>query len=193
MLMLNLVIFGPPGSGKGTQAAHIKENYGLLHLSTGEMLRHEIALKTPLGQEVESLVISGQLVPDELVTEVLKKALAEKMSQGNGFIFDGFPRNGEQAQILEDALNSLNLDITIAINLTASDSELIKRILLRGETSGRADDNEIVIKERLEIYHRNVSDLISFYQKLGKLYEVDGEGSPQEVFERITKLIQKHI
>src|SRR5680860_497407 len=150
--MLNLVIFGPPGSGKGTQATHIKEKYGLIHLSTGEMLRHEIALKTPLGLKVESLVVGGQLVPDELVTEVLKKALTEKMLQGNGFIFDGFPRNGEQAQILEDALKSLNLDINVAIDLTASDSELIKRILLRGETSGRTDDNEIVIKERLEIY-----------------------------------------
>lgn len=191
--MLNLVIFGPPGSGKGTQAAHIKEKYGLLHLSTGEMLRNEIAAKTDLGQKVESFVINGQLVPDELVTEVLKKALAERLSQGNGFIFDGFPRNGEQAQILEDALNSLNLDINIAINLTASDPELIKRILLRGETSGRADDNETVIKDRLEIYRNNVSDLIDFYQERGKLYEVDGEGTPQEVFERITKLIEKHI
>lgn len=193
MLMLNLVIFGPPGSGKGTQAAHIKEKYGLLHLSTGEMLRNEIAAKTDLGQKVESFVINGQLVPDELVTEVLKKALAERLSQGNGFIFDGFPRNGEQAQILEDALNSLNLDINIAINLTASDPELIKRILLRGETSGRADDNETVIKDRLEIYRNNVSDLIDFYQERGKLYEVDGEGTPQEVFEHITKLIEKHI
>ena len=191
--MLNLVIFGPPGSGKGTQATHIKEKYGLLHLSTGEMLRHEIASKTALGLEVENFVINGQLVPDELVTEVLKKALAEKLSQGNGFIFDGFPRNGEQAKILEDALSSLNLDITIAINLVASDTELIRRILLRGETSGRADDNEIVIKERLEIYRKNVSDLITFYKTRNKLYEVHGEGSPQEVFERITQLIEKQI
>lgn len=191
--MLNLVIFGPPGSGKGTQAAYIKEKYGLLHLSTGEMLRHEIALKTDLGLQVENLVINGQLVPDELVTEVLKKALAEKISQGNGFIFDGFPRNSQQAQILETALNFLNLDINIAINLSASDSELIKRILLRGETSGRADDNEIVIKERLEIYRQNVSGLINFYQKLDKLYEVNGEGAPKDVFERITKLIEKHL
>lgn len=189
--MLNLVIFGPPGSGKGTQATHIKEKYGLLHLSTGEMLRKEIASKTPLGQEVESFVISGHLVPDELVTKVLEKALAENMSKGNGFIFDGFPRNDEQAKILEDALTFLNLEITLAINLTASDSELIKRILLRGETSGRADDNEIVIKERLEIYRKNVSDLINFYQTRGKLHEVNGEGSPREVFDKITQLIDR--
>lgn len=189
--MLNLVIFGPPGSGKGTQAAHIQQKYGLMHLSTGEILRKEMALQTALGQEVESFVISGQLVPDELITKVLEKALAENMSHGNGFIFDGFPRNGEQAQILEDALSPLGLEINLAINLTASDSELIKRILLRGETSGRADDNEIVIKERLEIYHKNVSDLINFYQTRGKLFEVHGEGSPKEVFERITKLIDQ--
>ena len=191
--MLNLVIFGPPGSGKGTQATHIKEKYGLLHLSTGEMLRHEIASKTALGLEIENIVSSGQLVPDELVTEVLQKALAEKMSQGNGFIFDGFPRNEDQAQILEDALNSLNLEVNIAINLTVSEPELIKRILLRGETSGRADDNEIVIKERLEIYRKNADKLIKFYQNLDKLYEVNGEGSPQEVFQRITKLVEKTL
>lgn len=191
--MLNLVIFGPPGSGKGTQATHIKEKYGLLHLSTGEMLRHEIASKTALGLEIENIVSSGQLIPDELVTEVLQKALAEKMSQGNGFIFDGFPRNEDQAQILEDALNSLNLEVNIAINLTVSEPELIKRILLRGETSGRADDNEIVIKERLEIYRKNADKLIKFYQNLDKLYEVNGEGSPQEVFQRITKLVEKTL
>lgn len=189
--MLNLVIFGAPGSGKGTQASYIREKYSLLHLSTGEMLRKEIASETILGQEVKSFVTSGQLVPDELVTRVLEKSLADSMSEGNGFIFDGFPRNGEQAKILENALSSLNLEINIAINLKASDSELIKRILLRGETSGRADDNEIVIKERLEIYRKNVSDLINFYQTRGKLNEVNGEGSPEEVFDRITKLIDR--
>ncbi len=189
--MLNLVIFGPPGYGKGTQAAHIKEKYGLLPLSTGEILRKEIALKTDLGQKVESFVVSGKLVPDELVSEVLKKALAVNLSQANGFIFDGFPRNGEQAQILETALASLDLKIDLAVNLTASDSELVKRILLRGETSGRADDNEIVIKERLEIYRENVSDLMKFYQTRGKLREVYGEGSPQDVFDRVIELIDK--
>lgn len=189
--MLNLVIFGPPGSGKGTQAMHIKEKYGLLPLSTGEILRKEIALKTNLGQQVEGFMASGQLVPDELMSAVLKKALEANLSQGNGFIFDGYPRNGAQAQILEEALASLGLTIDLTINLTASDPELIKRILLRGQTSGRADDNEIVIKERLEIYRANVSDLIDFYQTRGKLHEVNGEGSPQEVFDRVIEIIDK--
>jgi adenylate kinase len=189
--MLNLVIFGPPGSGKGTQAHHIKEKYGLLPLSTGEILRKEMAAKTDLGKKVEDFVVNGKLVPDELMSEVLKKALLVNLSQANGFIFDGFPRNGEQAIILEEALASLDLKIDLAIDLTASDPELIKRILLRGETSGRADDNEIVIKERLEIYREHVSDLIDFYQTRGKLHEVNGEGSPQEVFDRIIEIIDR--
>lgn len=189
--MLNLVIFGPPGSGKGTQASHIKEKYGLLPLSTGEILRKEIALKTELGQQVEGFMAAGQLVPDELMSEVLKRALTSNLSEANGFIFDGFPRNGKQAQMLEDALSSLGLKIDLAINLTASDPELIKRIILRGQTSGRADDNETVIKERLEIYREHVSDLINFYQTRDKLHEVNGEGSPQEVFDRVIELIDK--
>jgi len=189
--MLNLVIFGPPGSGKGTQSTHILKKYGLLHLSTGEMLRKEISSQTDLGKNVEKFVVSGQLVPDELVTEVLKNELAKNIDKGNGFIFDGFPRNEEQAQILENALSTLNLEINLAINLVASDKELIKRILLRGETSGRADDNQEVIKERLEIYHQNVEGLINFYQTRNKLYEVHGEDSPAEVFERIVKLIDE--
>lgn len=189
--MLNLVIFGPPGSGKGTQAHHIKEKYGLLPLSTGEILRKEMAAKTDLGKKVEEFVINGQLVPDELMSEVLKKALVVNLSQANGFIFDGFPRNEVQALILEEALASLDLKIDLAINLTASDPELIKRVLLRGETSGRADDNEIVIKERLEIYREHVSDLIDFYQTRGKLHEVNGEGSPQEVFDRVIEIIDQ--
>ena len=189
--MLNLVIFGPPGSGKGTQSVHIQKKYGLLHLSTGEMLRREISSQTVLGKTVEEFVTSGQLVPDELVTEVLKSELAKNLDKGNGFIFDGFPRNSEQAQILENALATLNLEINLAINLVVPDAELIKRILLRGETSGRADDNQEVIKDRLEIYREHVANLIDFYQTRNKLKEINGEDSPAEVFERITKLIDE--
>lgn len=193
IIMLNLVIFGPPGSGKGTQATHIKEKYGLKHLSTGEMLRHEVALKTPLGLEVGELINNGQLVSDELMTEVLKNTVSEKIDTVKGFIFDGFPRTGNQAKLLEEVLKSFNEETDVVINLTVSDNELIKRIILRGETSGRADDNETIIKERLEIYRQNVDDIIKFYQKIGKLYEVNGEGTPQEVFSRITELIDKHL
>ncbi len=191
--MLNLVIFGPPGSGKGTQAVHIKEKYGLKHISTGEMLRHEIALKTPLGSEVGELINNGHLVSDELMTAVLKNAVAEKIGTVQGFIFDGFPRTGNQAKSLEEVLESFNEEIDVVISLRVSDDELIKRIILRGETSGRADDNEAVIRERLEIYHKNVDDIMDFYKNNGKLHEVDGEGAPQEVFARITKLIDRYL
>lgn len=189
--MLNLVIFGPPGSGKGTQSTHIQQKYGLLHFSTGEMLRKEISSQTDLGKNVEKFIVNGQLVPDKLVTEILKNELAKNLNKGNGFIFDGFPRNSQQAQMLENALSDLNLEINLAINLVASDKELIKRILLRGETSGRVDDNQEVIQERLEIYRENVADLINFYQTRNKLKEVSGENSPTEVFKIITKLIKQ--
>lgn len=189
--MLNLVIFGPPGSGKGTQATYLKEKYELYHLSTGEILRQEIAAKTELGQKAAAFVNSGQLVPDELVGEIIKKVLLEKINHESGFIFDGYPRNGKQALTLENILSSLGLKIDLALDLTASDEELIKRIVLRGQTSGRTDDNEAVVKERLEIYHENADDLVSFYENRHLLHEVDGEGEPAVVFSRINQLIEQ--
>jgi len=189
--MLNLVIFGPPGSGKGTQAVHIQNKYGLIPLSTGEMLRQEVAAQSDLSQIVSDCMASGQLVPDEMISQILKKAIKNNLAQGNGFIFDGFPRNGEQAQILENILKELGMEIGLAINLSASDPELIRRIILRGHSSGRIDDNEEVVKERLIVYRDNVNDLLDFYQKRNLLKEINGEGTPQEVFDKIIELIDK--
>ena len=185
--MINLIFFGPPGSGKGTQSDLLQEMLKIISISTGGILRHEIALKTPLGLEVDNLVASGQLVPDELVTEVLKKALAEKISQGNGFLFDGFPRNIEQAKTLEKILASFNLKLDLVIGLKVSEQELIDRLLIRGETEKRSDDNIETIKKRLNIYNAESDSVINFYKE--KFVEIDGEGTTEEVFNRILNAI----
>lgn len=187
--MINLVFFGPPGSGKGTQSELLQEAFNIIQISTGEILRHEIALKTPLGKEVEDIISRGDLVSDPLVAEVLKKALAEKMSQGNGFIFDGFPRNENQAKILEEILTSLNLELSLVINLKVKEEELIKRLLIRGEIEKRSDDNPETIKNRLKIYETESGSVINFYKN--KLFELSGEGSPDEIFNRLSDTINK--
>jgi adenylate kinase len=187
--MINLIFFGPPGSGKGTQSARIQETFNIIQISTGNILRHEIALKTPLGKSIEDTISRGELVSDELVTEVLKKALAEKMSQGNGFIFDGFPRNGEQAKILEKILSSLNLELNLVINLKVSEQELINRLLIRGEVEKRSDDNIETIKKRLKIYESESDSIIRFYGD--KLLEISGEGAQEEIFNHLYGVIKK--
>lgn len=190
--MFNLIIFGPPGSGKGTQAKLIEAEYGLIHISTGEMLRREISLQSDLGQEVEKFVKNGLLVPDELMSAVLKKDLSKKIHLKKGFILDGFPRNREQALILEKIFSDLKIRLKLAIDLTASDEELVKRLVLRGKISGRVDDREDVIKDRLRIYHQNVKDLIDFYATQNKLLRVNGEGDPENIFSKIKKILDKY-
>ena len=190
--MLNLIIFGPPGSGKGTQAKLIESEYDLLHISTGEILRKEISLQSELGQEVEKFVKNGLLVPDELMSAVLKKDLSEKINLKKGFILDGFPRNKEQALILEEIFADLKIKVDLAIDLTANDEELIKRLVLRGKLSGRADDKEDIIKDRLKIYHKNIKDLIDFYASQNKLLRINGEGSPEDIFSRIKSTLNEH-
>lgn len=190
--MLNLVIFGPPGSGKGTQAAYLATKYNLVHLSTGAILRQEIISGSKLGNEVKSFMSQGELVPDELMSQVVAEAAAENLSLGGGLIFDGYPRNGEQALVLDGIVDQLKTKIDLALNLTASDEELVKRVLLRAATSKRVDDTEEIIRHRLKVYQEHAENLISFYREQNKLIEIAGEGQPLEVLQRIVEAIDNY-
>ena len=190
--MLNLIIFGAPGSGKGTQSTLIKDKYNLLHLSTGDLLRAEIAEKTELGILADSYISKGQLVPDKMIISILDKALHEKEKNGSysGFILDGFPRTIAQAEALEEILEKRGKEITLLIDLNVDETELVTRILKRGETSGRADDNPETIKSRLAVYHEKTHPLIDFYKNKGKHRAVHGMGTLEEIFKRICEVIK---
>lgn len=189
--MLNIVLFGPPGAGKGTQSQHIVEKFKLIHLSTGDLLRSEIAAGTPLGQEAKLLMDDGKLVPDEVVIGMIDNKLKAN-KDANGFIFDGFPRTTEQAKSLDNLLKNNDDSISGMIALEVPDEELISRLLERGKESGRADDqNEEVIKNRLKVYNDQTAVLKDFYSKQGKFQEINGLGTIEEVFGRIENAIEK--
>lgn len=188
--MLNIVLFGPPGAGKGTQSQYIVEKFKLIHLSTGDLLRSEIAAGTPLGKEAKLLMDDGKLVPDEVVIGMIDNKL-QANKHANGFIFDGFPRTTEQAKALDDLLKSNDDSISGMIALEVPDEELISRLLERGKDSGRADDqNEDVIKNRLKVYNDQTAVLKNFYSKQGKFQEINGLGTIEEVFGRIENAIE---
>ena len=190
--MINIVIFGPPGAGKGTQSEHILEKFKLVHISTGDLFRANIKGETELGMKAKSFMDKGELVPDEVTIGMLK-AKVEENPHANGFIFDGFPRTTPQAEALDDLLNSLNTSISVCLSLQVPDEELVARLLNRGKTSGRADDaNEDVIKNRLAVYMRETAPLKAYYEAQGKLAEVDGVGSIEEIFGRLASAIDSH-
>ncbi len=189
--MLNIVLFGPPGAGKGTQSNKLTDHYKLIHLSTGDLLRSETKAGTPLGLEAKSLIDAGKLVPDEIVVEMIRKKLFDNRG-ANGFIFDGFPRTTEQAQALDGLLLEMDESITLMLALDVPEEELIKRLLERGKESGRADDqNEEVIKKRLQVYKQETMVLKDYYQKQNKFHNIDGLGSIQEIFTRLGDVINK--
>lgn len=179
--MFNLVLFGPPGSGKGTQSAKIIEKYNLAHISTGDILREEVAKESPLGTEAKKFMDQGMLVPDEVVIGMISSKLDENSSV-SGFIFDGFPRTVAQAQALDNLLDFKNNPINIVLSLIVTEQELKSRLITRGESSGRSDDNEEVIMKRIKEYHAKTSPVADYYKSKSKLVEVKGEGTVDEIF-----------
>lgn len=168
--MLNVVLFGPPGSGKGTQSAKLIEKYGLVHLSTGDILRAELAAQTELGKEAKRYMDKGELVPDHVVIGMIGRKLDEN-GRVNGFIFDGFPRTTSQAEALDTLLTGKNTSITLMVALEVPHEELVKRLLNRGKESGRADDQNVeVIENRIRVYHRETAPVIRYYEAQKKFF-----------------------
>lgn len=188
--MLNVIIFGAPGSGKGTQSEMIIGKYGLHHISTGEILRKEMKEKTQLGIEAEKYIEKGQLVPDELIILMLKNIL-ESQPHAKGYILDGFPRTLTQGEELDKMLKEKGMDITIVLNLSVEEDELVQRLLKRGELCGRSDDNQEVIQSRLNVYRDQTEPLKDYYKKRGKLYTIKGTGSVEDIFENIAEVLDR--
>ena len=184
--MLNIVIFGAPGSGKGTQSDKLIEHYNLFHISTGDVLRDNIRRGTDLGKTAKEYIDQGQLVPDELIIDILAQVLDEnKDNASEGVIFDGFPRTIPQAEALEGLLADRGTQIDAVVGLEVPEEELIKRILLRGQQSGRSDDNEETARKRLEVYHNQTSPLKAYYQEQGKYRAINGMGTIDGIFDLI--------
>lgn len=187
--MFNVILFGPPGSGKGTQSERLVEKYGLVHLSTGNLLREEIANKTPLGMEAKNFMDKGQLVPDEVVIGMIDSAL-DHHKDAAGFLFDGFPRTAAQAQALDKLLALRKEEINIVLALEVTEEELVKRLLHRGKTSGRSDDSdEIVIRKRFSVYSNDTAPVADYYKKAHKFKAIEGEGSVDEIFAALRQAI----
>jgi adenylate kinase len=191
--MFNLILFGPPGSGKGTQSEKIISKYGLKHLSTGDLLRSEISRHTPLGVEAKRVMDKGQLVPDEVVIGMICSALDENPN-AKGFLFDGFPRTSKQAEALDKLMDKKNASISVMLALEVSEEELVKRLLKRGETSGRSDDNnESVIRNRIVEYQTKTAVVADYYRRFGKVVMVEGEGTVEEIFNALCSQIDARI
>lgn len=189
--MTNLILFGPPGSGKGTQAEKLVEKYGLLHISTGDLFRYEMGNNTPLGLKAKSYMEKGALVPDEVTIGMLKNKV-EANPDVEGIIFDGFPRTIAQAQALDAMLAEKGTQVDILIALVADDEEIVNRILGRGKTSGRADDNnEAIIRNRIAVYKQETSPVFEYYAQQGKSVQINGIGEIEEITARLSAEVDK--
>jgi adenylate kinase len=187
--MFNLVLFGPPGSGKGTQSNLIIEKYQLIHISTGDILRQEVAANTPLGIEAKKFMDAGALVPDEVVIGMIGSKLDEN-ENATGYIFDGFPRTVAQANALDKLLEFKKAPINIVLSLEVPEEELIKRLVTRGESSGRSDDNAETAKKRFVEYQEKTAPVANFYDDQNKLVKILGVGSLEEIFHKLCNEIQ---
>ncbi len=189
--MINLVLFGPPGAGKGTQATFLAKEYQLIHLSTGDILREEIAENTEIGRKTKDLICRGELVPDDIVIELIRHKL-DKNPTANGFLFDGFPRTVPQAEALDTLLVHYGRSVSAMLSLEVDKEELINRLMNRGTTSGRSDDsNRPVIENRIEVYNQKTAPLIHYYQNAGKYEAINGLGSIEDITGRLKSTIER--
>ena len=187
---MNIVLFGGPGSGKGTQSEKLIEKYGIHHISTGEVLRDHIKRETDLGKIAKSYIDEGQLIPDDLMIQILDSVLEEAKDKP-GVIFDGFPRTIPQAEALKDLLKKRGKALHAVVGLEVPDDELVQRMINRGKMTGRADDNEETIKKRLKVYHTQTSPLKDHYKKQNKYIAIDGNKEIDKIFESIVKELEK--
>jgi adenylate kinase len=190
--MFNLILFGPPGSGKGTQACKIAEKYGFGHISTGEIFRREMKNETELGLKVKGIVERGELVPDEVLVEILEAGIRAK-GVVEGMIFDGYPRTLQQADDLGILMQKKNDTIDIVLSLEVNDKEIIDRLLKRAQKEGRKDDTREVIENRIEVYNKQTQPLIDYYKERGVFASVNGIGTIDEIFDGICKVIDKKL
>ncbi|MEY8687100.1 adenylate kinase [Bacteroides sp. AN502(2024)] len=188
--MLNIVIFGAPGSGKGTQSERIVEKYGINHISTGDVLRAEIKNGTELGKTAKGYIDQGQLIPDELMIDILASVF-DSFKDSKGVIFDGFPRTIAQAEALKKMLKERGQDVSVMLDLEVPEEELMVRLIKRGKDSGRADDNEETIKKRLHVYHSQTAPLIDWYKNEKKYQHINGLGTMEAIFADICKAVDK--
>jgi len=186
--MLNLILCGAPGSGKGTQSAFIAEKYGLEHLSTGDVLRREIASGSALGKEIDELIAGGNLVPDAKMIRIIEHFIDSRAADCKGIIFDGYPRTVEQAVALEDILEKRGMSATM-LDLWVDEEKILTRLLERGKISGRADDNEQTIKKRLEVFHAVTKSVCYFYLRMRNYFAINGNGTMEETFAQIDAIV----
>ncbi len=190
--MLNIALFGPPGAGKGTQSEFLIKTYNLFYISTGDLLRKETANKSKLGLEAQGIIASGGLVSDEIIVQIIEKTITDH-SDANGFLFDGFPRTYIQAYILEGLMLKLHTSLDCLISLAVPEDESVSRLLKRGQSSGRSDDNETVIRNRLKEYNEKTLPVLQFYKDKGIFHEIDGTKSIEEVNSDVTKIIKNEL
>ena len=187
--MLNIILFGPPGAGKGTQAKFLIKNSGLIHLSTGDLLRHEIAASTSLGLQAKSFMDQGELVPDAVVIGMIRNKLQANPG-ANGFIFDGFPRTVAQAEALDELLNQNNMPVSGMLSLEVEKKELVERLLNRGKLSGRSDDQDMsVIENRIQVYQKKTAPLKIYYAAQNKHFGIDGMGTVDDIANRLKETV----